>query len=56
MIRSHRIRLNPTPEQATCFARAAGTRRFVFNRGLADMMQQQSAGDLRRRGSGYDET
>lgn len=31
MIRAHKIRLNPTVEQANYFARAAGTSRFVFN-------------------------
>ena len=44
MIRSHRIRLNPTPEQAEYFARAAGTRRFVFNWGLAEWKRQIEAG------------
>ncbi|NWG16487.1 MAG: transposase [Chloroflexi bacterium] len=45
MIRSHRIRLNPTPEQATCFAHAAGTRRFVFNWGLEEWKRQYEAGE-----------
>ncbi|TMC39352.1 MAG: transposase, partial [Chloroflexi bacterium] len=27
MIKAHKIRLNPTPEQANYFARAAGTAR-----------------------------
>ncbi len=45
MIRSHRIRLNPTPEQAAYFARAAGTRRFVFNWGLAEWKRQHEAGE-----------
>jgi transposase len=31
MIRAHKIRLNPTPEQANYFARAAGVTRFVWN-------------------------
>jgi len=44
MIRSHCIRLNPTPEQATYFAQAAGTRRFVFNWGLAEWKRQCEAG------------
>lgn len=44
MIRSHRIRLNPTPEQAQYFARAAGTRRFVYNWGLAEWQRQYEAG------------
>jgi putative transposase len=44
MIRSHRIRLNPTPEQATHFAKAAGTRRFVYNWGLEEWKRQLEAG------------
>lgn len=44
MIHSHRIRLNPTPEQADYFARTAGTRRFVFNWGLAEWKRQFEAG------------
>jgi len=44
MIRSHRIRLNPTPEQATYFAQAAGTRRFVYNWGLEEWQRQYKAG------------
>jgi putative transposase len=45
MIRSHRIRLNPTPEQVAYFARACGTRRFVFNWGLAEWQRQYAAGE-----------
>ena len=45
MIRTHRIRLNPTPEQATYFVRAAGTRRFVYNWGLAEWKRQYEAGE-----------
>ncbi|MDZ4768395.1 MAG: transposase [Chloroflexota bacterium] len=45
MIRSHRIRLHPTPEQAICFAKAAGTRRFVFNWGLAEWQRQYAEGE-----------
>lgn len=45
MIRSHSIRLHPTPEQANYFARAAGTRRFVFNWGLAEWKRQYEAGE-----------
>jgi putative transposase len=44
MIRSHKIRLHPTPEQAVYFARAAGTRRFVFNWGLEKWKAQFEAG------------
>ena len=45
MIRAHRIRLNPTPEQAEYFVRAAGTRRFVYNWGLAEWNRQYQAGE-----------
>jgi len=31
MIKAHKIRLHPTPEQAVYFAKAAGTARFVWN-------------------------
>jgi len=31
MIRAHKIRLNPTPEQEVYFRKAAGTARFVYN-------------------------
>ena len=34
---SHRIRLNPTPEQVTYFRKACGTARFVYNWALAFM-------------------
>src|SRR5215469_16024137 len=40
MIRAHQIRLNPTPEQEAYFRRAAGTRRFVYNWGLAEWNKQ----------------
>lgn len=39
-IKAHKIRLHPTLEQAAYFRRAAGTRRFVFNWGLAHWQQQ----------------
>ena len=35
MIKAHKIRLNPTPEQEEYLRQAAGTRRFVYNWGLA---------------------
>ena len=35
MIRAHKIRLNPTPEQETYLKKACGISRFVFNWGLA---------------------
>jgi putative transposase len=31
IIRAHKIRLHPTPEQEDYLRRAAGTRRFVYN-------------------------
>src|SRR5215469_14028318 len=39
-ITAHKIRLNPTPEQETYLRRAAGTRRFVYNWGLAAWNKQ----------------
>jgi putative transposase len=45
IVRSHRIRLNPTPEQRDYFARAAGTRRFVYNWGLTEWKRQYAAGE-----------
>ena len=45
MIRAHKIRLNPTPEQANYFARAAGTSRFVWNWALAEWNRQYEAGE-----------
>ncbi|HEY6285058.1 MAG TPA: transposase [Ktedonobacteraceae bacterium] len=44
MIRAHKIRLNPTPEQVNYFARAAGTSRFVWNWALAEWNRQFEAG------------
>src|SRR6185503_13266733 len=37
MQRAHKIRLNPTPEQEQYFRKAAGTARFVYNWGLAEV-------------------
>jgi putative transposase len=45
MVRGHRIRLHPTPEQATYFAKAAGTSRFVWNWALAEWNRQYEAGE-----------
>jgi putative transposase len=45
MIRVHTIRLNPTPEQAHYFARAAGTSRFVWNWALAEWNRLYEAGE-----------
>jgi putative transposase len=36
MIKAHKVRLNPTPEQELYFRKAAGTARFVFNWALAE--------------------
>ncbi len=44
-IKAHKIRLNPTPEQADYLRRAAGTRRFVYNWGLAEWQRQLAAGE-----------
>jgi len=44
VIRAHRIRLNPTPEQAEYFVKASGTRRFVYNWGLEEWQRQYQAG------------
>jgi len=33
MIKAHKIRLNPSPEQELYFRKAAGTARFVYNWG-----------------------
>src|SRR5258708_1220183 len=35
MIRAHKIRLNPTPEQHTYFMKAAGTARYAYNWAVA---------------------
>lgn len=45
MIKAHKIRLHPTPEQAVYFAKAAGTSRFVWNWALAEWNQQYEAGE-----------
>jgi putative transposase len=44
MIKAHRIRLHPTPEQETSFAKAAGTARFTFNWALAQWKRHYEAG------------
>ncbi|GHO76967.1 transposase [Ktedonobacter sp. SOSP1-85] len=44
MIKAHKIRLHPTPEQAVYFAKAAGTARFVWNWALAEWNRQYEAG------------
>jgi putative transposase len=45
MIKAHKIRLHPTPEQANYFARAAGTSRFVWNWALAEWNRQSEGGE-----------
>ncbi len=45
MIKAHKIRLHPTPEQAVYFAKAAGTHRFVWNWALAEWNRQYEAGE-----------
>src|SRR5512135_328264 len=45
MIKAHKIRLNPTPEQAVYFAQAGGTARFVWNWALAEWNRQYEAGE-----------
>src|SRR5215469_7664246 len=45
MLKAHKIRLHPTPEQAVYFARAAGTARFVWNWALAEWNRQYEAGE-----------
>ncbi len=43
-IRAHRIRLNPTPEQAAYFAKCAGIARFCFNWSLARWKEIKASG------------
>ncbi|HZR43055.1 MAG TPA: transposase [Ktedonobacteraceae bacterium] len=40
MVRAHKIHLHPTPEQEEYLRRACGTRRFVYNWGLAEWKKQ----------------
>ena len=42
--RAHKIRLNPTPEQAHFFRHCAGVSRFVYNCGLAEWQRLYDAG------------
>ena len=42
MIKAHKIRLNPTPEQETYFKKACGTARFVFNWALAHWKEHKA--------------
>jgi putative transposase len=43
MIKAHKIRLNPSPEQELYFRKAAGTARFVYNWGLAEWRRHKAA-------------
>ena len=43
MIKAHKIRLNPTPEQADYLRRAVGTRRFISNWALDHWQQDYAA-------------
>src|SRR5260370_1290899 len=45
MIKAHKIRLPPTPEQVVYFAKAAGTARFVWNWALAEWNRHYEAGE-----------
>ncbi len=45
MIKAHKIRLHPTTEQGTYFAKAAGTARFCFNWAVAEWKRQYEAGE-----------
>src|SRR5271165_3662589 len=45
MLKAHKIRLHPTPEQSVYFAKAAGTARFVWNWALAEWKRQYEAGE-----------
>jgi putative transposase len=45
MIKAHKIRVHPTPEQAVYFAKSAGTSRFVWNWALAEWNRQYEAGE-----------
>jgi putative transposase len=44
LIRAHLIRLNPTPQQALYFRKAAGTARFVYNWGLREIKRALNEG------------
>lgn len=44
MIKAHKIRVHPTPEQATYFAKAAGTARFCYNWARAEWERRYEAG------------
>lgn len=41
MIKAHKIRLNPTPDQYTYFMKAAGTRRYAYNWAVATWQEAE---------------
>jgi putative transposase len=45
MIKTHKIRLNPSETQKLYFRKACGTRRFVYNWGLSEWKRQYEAGE-----------
>jgi putative transposase len=45
MIKAHKIRLHPTPEQEEYFRKAAGTARFCYNWARAEWERQYEAGE-----------
>ncbi len=45
MILAHRIRLVPTADQESYFARACGVARFAYNWALAEWQRQYAAGE-----------
>jgi putative transposase len=45
MIKAHKIRLHPTTEQVTYFAKAAGTARYAFNWAVAEWKRQYESGE-----------
>ncbi|MGH7811659.1 MAG: helix-turn-helix domain-containing protein, partial [Candidatus Binatia bacterium] len=44
MIKAHKIKLNPTPEQEDYFKRAAGCARLAYNWALAEWRREYEAG------------
>ncbi len=44
MIRAHKVRLNPTPEQEVYLKRCCGTARFAYNWGLSHWGEAKAAG------------
>jgi putative transposase len=45
VMKTHRIKLNPTPSQENYFLRACGTARFAYNWGLAALHEMFAAGE-----------